>query len=346
MSFCHIHLHSHFSPLDGLATPKQLVNRAKELGQTAIALTDHGNLHGAVQFYKAARDAKIKPILGIEAYVTMDPPNLENSEKTKDNYHMVLLAMNMTGWKNIVALSTKSFLENFYYKPRIFFNDLLQYNEGIIVTTACIGGIAGRKHHMANNKQVYGGVYDAENKTFSDMHNVIIPRLKQIKEVFQDRFYIEVQPHMFWEQQAFNAWAIQAAYNTLDAPLVLTNDVHYIEKDDQKTSMMVRAQQMSLTLSQVVEEERNGYGLGHYYLRSSEDMCKIAEAMNIPEAAENTVRIADRCDVSLELGTYQMPELDIVSNNDYGQFSTWRKEHMLDKVLDIDATIELAFKTC
>lgn len=321
--FVHLHVHSHYSTLDGIVTPQNLVSKAKKLGFSSLALTDHGNLFGAIQFYQAAKEAGIKPIMGMEAYITYDEPNSE--QKIRDNYHMILLAQNLTGWKNLIKLASRAALKNFYYVPRINLFELLENNEGLIATTACIAGIAGKKGRVNHKKVVVGGVYDEESKTFSDPEGHIERRLRLVKEAFPNRFYIEVQPHMFWEQQVFNEWAVAMARNTLDLPLVLTTDIHYLEKEDIKAARMVVAQQRKITVQEIELVEEQRHGAGQYYLKDKATMWSVAHQQNFIDAAENTVKIADECNVEITLGEYQMPVLDITDNPDYPVFKTWQE---------------------
>lgn len=326
-NFVHLHVHSQYSILDGTIRIDELVARVKELGMSACALTDHGNLHGAIEFYQAANKAEIKPLIGCEAYITMDPDGLDKTEMTRDNYHMVILAMNMTGYQNLLWLISNAHLKNFYYKPRIFFGNLLERSEGLIITTACLAGIAAKQIVVAADStiEVAGGMYDAEKKIFEDPLNVIQTRLLTLKEVFGDRLYIELQDHDMWEQRAYNLWAQRTAWD-LDIPMVITTDAHYLRERDHTMHALVIAQQMKQTL----QDYQQG-SVMHYdtrcYIREPSEMHRLATAYGSPEAAENTVAIADRCDLQLELGVYQTPQLDITKCDDYEDFIEWRKEN-------------------
>ena len=326
--FAHLHVHTQYSILDGTIGISELIARVKQLGMSACAITDHGNIHGLIEFYKEATKNGIKPILGCEAYITMDPDGLEKTERTRDNYHMVLLAMDEAGYRNLLLLSSNAQLNNFYYKPRISFEKLLENNEGLICTTACLGGIAARQMVIAEDGtiKVLGSIYDTTKKIFKDPLNIIRPRLLTLKEAFGDRLYIELQDHDMWEQKAYNLWAQRTAWD-LDIPLVIATDAHYLRERDYTKHSLIIAQQMKQTL----KNYKDG-GAMHYdtkcYLREATEMHEVATAYASPEAAENTLAIAERCNIELELGVYQTPQLDITKCNDYNDFLAWKTSYL------------------
>ena len=209
--FTHLHLHSEFSLLDGMCRIPQLITRAREFGMTALAVTDHGNLHAAIQFYKAAKEAGIKPILGCEAYVASGS-RLNRIAAEKSSYHIVLLAQNQTGWHNLITLVTQANLEGFYYKPRMDKEILAQRNEGLIALSACLAGEVP--------SLILSGRLEAAKEA-----------ALWYKKTFEGRYYIELQRHPLPELEHVNLSLIPMA-RELEIPLVATNDVHYLDKSD------------------------------------------------------------------------------------------------------------------
>ena len=307
LDFTHLHVHSTYSILDGINKLDQLVARVKELGMSSVALTDHGNLHGAVDFYKEAKKAGVKPIIGIEAYITADPDDMEEG-KTRDNHHMVLLAQNKTGFANLCWLLTNANLHNFYYKPRINIHKLKERAEGIIATSACVGGWIAQH-----------GVFDTEKKTFTDPDAKAFTQILELSEAFQGRFFLEIQDQDMWEQDAFNKWLKLQ----LSAPKVITADAHYLKKEDQATHRMIMAQQLKKTIHEYESGSEMKYGSG-FYIKSPEEMTAGAARCGMDEAAENTMAIAGMCSLDLELGKYKMPAFDVTKTSDYDEFQRYR----------------------
>ena len=202
--FTHLHVHTEYSLLDGMCRIKQLVSRAKELGMDSLAIPDHGVMHGVIEFYEAAREAGIKPIIGCEVYVTEDS-RLRRSARDKYNYHLLLLAKNQTGYLNLIQLTTRAHLEGFYYKPRLDKELLEQYHEGLIAMSACIAG-------EVPQLILSGNLDEAKQAAL------------WYKQTFGD-FYLEIQRHPILELEKVNQ-ALIARSNELDIPLVATNDVH------------------------------------------------------------------------------------------------------------------------
>ena len=235
MSFVHLHNHSHYSLLDGLGKPKDIVNKAKKDGSPAVALTDHGVLYGAVEFYKAAKTAGIKPIIGCEIYVA--PASRFDKTPGPENrpYHLVLLAENNTGYKNLLYLVSKAHIEGFYYKPRVDYGLLQAHHEGLIALSACL---AGEIAHTILNK--------SEKEQ--------IDCIKRYQDIFgKDNYYLEMQDHpMLDDQKIVNDRLIELSKIT-DAPLVATQDAHYVKKSDNKAQDILICIQMQTTLQ---EEDR------------------------------------------------------------------------------------------
>jgi len=286
--FVHLHCHSHYSLLDGLATIDQLIAAAKNQGATALALTDHGAMYGAVEFYQKCQKAEIKPIIGVEAYLTNG--SLYDKNRKEKPYHLILLAANNQGYKNLLKLTTIAHLEGFYYKPRIDWDILKQYNEGLIVTTACLNGPLAR-HLQAGQDQT------AEKN------------LEKLIEIFSaDRVYLEMQPRNFPEQQKVNE-KLKKLSQKFNLPLITTNDLHYINStDDQAHDVLICIQ----TKQKQTNKDRLSY-IGEDYSMYSPDKMKQLFA-DTPEALINTQKLADRCNVQIELGVIQLPQYDLPAN--------------------------------
>ncbi|MBI2278973.1 MAG: DNA polymerase III subunit alpha [Candidatus Brennerbacteria bacterium] len=290
--FTHLHVHSHYSLLDGLTKIDDLVARAKELGMHAIALTDHGNLYGAVEFFKAARAAGVKPILGVEVYVAPHGRLSKRPRMDETRYHLTLLAKNETGWKNLIALVTQSYLEGFYYKPRVDRELLAARAAGLVCLSGCVSSELAR--HLSAKRFV-----DAEET--AAWH----------KKVFGDDYYLEIQPHdpSLWESTA-------ALGKKLVIPLVATADAHYLTKDDKTAHEILLAVQTNAKLD---DEDRLSLKDYDVSLTSPEKMAEIFR--DYPAAVTNTLRIADACTVELELGKTKLPKFpfppEFTSSFDY-----------------------------
>jgi len=312
-SFTHLHAHSQYSLLDGIIRFDELMPYLKELNMNACAITDHGNLHGALEFYGLARAAGIKPILGCEIYLTLDPDNIENSERERRNYHLTLLAKNLAGWKNLIWLSSNAYFHNFYYKPRVCFGHLASHSEGIIALSGCLASIVARSGH-----------YDKEKFTFSDPDNAAESMLLGLNKIFKDNFYAEIQDNAMWEQNRYNKWLISKA-RQLNIPTVITTDAHYLRFKDHELHKMILAQQMKKTMEQYIKGDELRYGNG-YYIRSIDEMFDAAVRQGSEEAFWNTQKIADQCNLELTLGKYQNPEFDITKCKDYEDFRRWNNK--------------------
>ncbi|MDY6912632.1 MAG: PHP domain-containing protein, partial [Chloroflexota bacterium] len=273
--FTHLHVHTEYSLLDGMCRIPQLIERAKDLGMDSLAITDHGSLYGIIQFYDQAKKAGIKPILGCELYVA---PNERTSRAPADKspYHLVVLAKNEVGYHNLLQLSSKAFLEGFYYKPRVDRELLEQYHEGLVASSACLQGEIARL--------ILEGRHKEAEKTAG-----------WYKEVFGD-FYLEIQDHGIPEQAKANK-AIIAMSKKLDLPLIATNDTHYIKKDDAPVHEILLCIQTNNTIH---DEKRMKMADDSFYLRSPEEMAQLFS--ECPEAIENTGRIAEMCELNLEFG--------------------------------------------
>lgn len=281
--FVHLHVHSEYSLLDGAARIGDIINKAKALGQPAIAITDHGAMYGVVDFYNAAKKQGVKPILGFEAYVTADLH--EKTSKNREYAHLLLLAKNQQGYQNLMSLCSIGFLEGYYYKPRIDYDTLAQYAEGVICTSACIGG-------------------DIPQMLLTGRQKEARELALRLKEIFGPDFYIELQDHGLQEEKLVNPLLIAMA-RELDIPLIATNDSHYVEKEDARAQDILMCLQMGRTLA-------DGGGLfqtDEFYIKSEAEMQELFGY--IPEALENTLRIAEACNVEIEQGVFHMPTYEV-----------------------------------
>ena len=288
MSFTHLHVHTEFSLLDGSCKIKEIVARAKELGMDSLAITDHGVMYGAIDFYKAAKDVGIKPIIGCEVYVATGS-RFEKEAGTNDSryYHLVLLAENNTGYSNLMKIVSKGFVDGFYYKPRVDYEILEKYHEGVIALSACLAGEVQR--YLAR------GFYEEAKKA----------ALKHLEIFGEGNYFLELQDHGIPEQKIVNNSLLKLSKET-GIPLVATNDVHYINADDAVPHDILLCIQ---TGKKVADEDRMRYEGGQYYLKSEDEMKRLFSYA--PEALENTHDIADRCDVDIEFGVTKLPKFDV-----------------------------------
>ena len=282
--FTHLHVHTEYSLLDGMCRIPQLVSRAKELGMDSLAITDHGAMYGVIEFYRVAREAGIKPIIGCEVYLA---PGSRSGRDAADrnHYHLVLLAKNYTGYQNLIQLVTKAHLEGFYYRPRVDKELLEQHHEGLIALSACLFGELPRLI-------LEGRLQDAKQSAL------------WYRRVFGD-FYLEIQRQPIPELEQVNQ-ALIAMSDELGIPMVATNDIHYIRRED------AQAHDLLLcigTNSSVHDEKRMKMASDTLYLRSPEEMAEIFR--DIPQALENTGRIAEMCNLTLEFGRLHLPEIEL-----------------------------------
>ncbi len=288
MSFTHLHVHTEYSLLDGSCKIKEIVARAKELGMEHLAITDHGNMYGVIDFYRAALDAGINPVIGCEVYVAPGSRFDRESSKGDERYnHLVLLAENNTGYANLMKIVSKGFTEGFYYKPRVDYEVLEKYHEGVIALSACLAGAVATRLRQ--------GLYDEAKK-----------EALRLSEIFgKDHFYLELQDHGIADQQTVNQGLIRMSQET-GLELVATNDVHYIMEEDAEAHDILLCIQ---TQKKVSDEDRMRYEGGQFYLKSGEEMLSLFPYAK--EAVENTTKIAKRCHVEIEFGNYKLPQFDV-----------------------------------
>ncbi len=287
MDFVHLHTHTAYSLLDGQGTIPKILDRAKELGQTAMAITDHGNMYGVIEFYEYAEKIGIKPILGCEVYLAARTRFDKVHELDKERYHLILLAENNTGYKNLMKIVSLGFIDGFYYKPRIDMELLREHSEGLIALSGCMFGPLSRR--------ISAGNYDKAVETAKEF----------IKIFGRDSFFVEIQDHGLYEQKSLNSGLIRLA-RKLDLGLVCTNDIHYVSKRDAEFQDILMCVQ---TGKSVDDPERMRMDSSELYVKSADEMTELFG--HIPEALENTVKIADRCSVSIEFGKLHLPEFEI-----------------------------------
>ncbi len=295
MAFTHLHVHTEYSLLDGSCKIKEIAERAKELGMDSLAITDHGVMYGVIEFYRAAKAAGIKPVIGCEVYVApgsrFDKETGSNEEKY---YHLVLLAENNTGYSNLMKIVSKAFVEGFYYKPRVDYELLKEYGEGIIALSACLAGEVQR--YLAR------GFYEEGKKA-----------ALKYQEIFgKGNYFLELQDHGIPEQKAVNSGLLRMS-KELGIDLVATNDVHYINAEDAQAHDILLCIQ---TQKKVQDQDRMRYEGGQYYLKSEEEMKALFPYAL--EALENTHKIAKRCNVEIEFGVTKLPRYDVPQG-----FTSW-----------------------
>ena len=287
MSFVHLHVHTEYSLLDGACRINKLMERVKELGQTAVAITDHGVMYGCIDFYKAAKAAGIKPIIGCEVYVARR--SLEDRVRGMDDkpYHLVLLCENRKGYENLCMLVSEAFIHGFYGKPRVDLATLKKYSEGLIATSACLAGAVPRS--LMNED------YEAAKK-----------HALELAAIFgEGNFFMELQDHGIPEQRAVNQ-GIQRISRETGLPLIVSNDAHYLRKEDAHMQDVLLCIQTGKTVD---DTKRMKFQTQEFYLKSEEEMRQLFP--NCPEALENTERIAQRCNLEFVFNEYHLPTFPI-----------------------------------
>ena len=288
MAFTHLHVHTEYSLLDGSSKIKELVGQAKALGMDSLAITDHGVMFGVIDFYRAAKEAGIRPILGCEVYVTNGSRFEKEGNNSEDRYyHLVLLAENNTGYSNLMKIVSKGFIDGFYYKPRVDYEVLETYHEGIIALSACLAGEIP--------KNLIRGMYEEACQT-----------ARRYESVFgKGNFFLELQDHGIPEQRLVNTQLVRMS-RELGIDLVATNDIHYTFAEDAEPHDILLCIQ---TGKKVSDENRMRYEGGQYYCKSEEEMRKLFPYAE--EALDNTQKIAERCNVEIEFGVTKLPKFDV-----------------------------------
>jgi DNA polymerase-3 subunit alpha len=287
MSFVHLHVHSTYSLLDGFSDVKKLVAATKSMGMNSIALTDHGTMFGSIEFYNAAKSTGIKPIIGLEAYLSARGMQDRDSKLDKHSNHMLLLAENETGYHNLLQIASAAQVEGFYYYPRVDRDYLAKHAEGLIATSGCMAS------------EIPRAIVDGDME-------IVRKKLDWYYDVFgKDNYFLELQEHNITELPAINK-ALLSLGERYQARYVATNDVHYINQDDARLQDVLLAVQTGSTLR---DPKRMRMGDNSYYLRSPEEMSRIFS--EVPESITNTQLIADRCDINLERTSYHLPLFEV-----------------------------------
>jgi DNA polymerase-3 subunit alpha len=320
--FVHLHNHTQYSLLDGLTKVPALVRRVKDSGMAAVAITDHGTMSGAIEFYKTAKAAAVKPIIGLEAYVAARTLYDKEPSKDKQNYHLILLAMNSEGYQNLMALTTIANLEGFYYKPRIDRSLLEKHNEGLICLSGCASSEIGEALRQ--------GQYEQAKTT-----------AKWYKKAFGDRYYLEIQDHghpdhpgHWTEQKVINDQLIRLSQE-LKIPCVVTCDAHYLEAADQEAHEILLCVQTGSFLS---DEQRMSLKDFQLYVNKPEEVIGRWGDEH-PEFVTNSRVIADRCDLTIELGKILIPKFPVPKGETEQSYLeklvyrglVWRYGHTADK---------------
>ena len=292
MQFCHLHTHTEYSLLDGEASIKKLVARVKELGMDSCAITDHGSMYGVVDFYREAKSQGIHPVIGCEVY--MAPRSRFDKVHDIDNKtsHLILLAENQRGYKNLIKLVSAGYIDGFYYKPRIDFEMLKEHSEGIIALSACIAGEVP--------KALLRGDYDEAKKI----------ALKYAEVLGKDNYFLEIQDHGLSEQKRIIPDMLRLSEET-GIGLVATNDIHYLKKEDAKYQDVLMCIQME---KKVDDPDRMKFETEEFYIKSPEEMMSLFEY--VPQAIENTEKIAKRCNVDFDFGTRHLPAYAVPDGKD------------------------------
>lgn len=293
MSFVHLHLHTQYSLLDGACRFGQLFDAAKANGQTAVAITDHGNMFGAIEFYKEAKKHGIKPIIGCEVYVAVRSRHDKVHSIDSERHHLVLLCENETGYKNLIKMVSEAWTSGFYVKPRVDKELLEKYHEGIIALSGCLAGEIARK--------LVARDYDGAKQTALWYNSVF----------GQGNYYLEMQNHGLKEQLEIIPMLAKLSEET-GIPLVATNDVHYVKKEDAKTQKVLICIQTNHTID---EETGIEFGTDDFYLKNEAEMLELFN--NYPQAVKNTQIIADRCNVEFEFHKTKLPHFDVPDGRDH-----------------------------
>ncbi|MBQ8057138.1 MAG: DNA polymerase III subunit alpha, partial [Ruminococcus sp.] len=296
MAFTHLHVHSEYSLLDGACRIDRLVSTAKNLGQTSLAITDHGVMYGVIDFYRACKKQGIKPIIGCEVYVAPRSRFDKSFDFDKEYYHLVLLCENNKGYENLIKLVSKGFVDGFYNKPRVDLELLEQYHEGLICLSACLAG-------------------EVPRALLSDDYDKALETARCYQQIFgKDNYFIELQDHGIEEQKRTNPLLIKIA-NEIGAELVVTNDCHYIEQADSNMHQILLCIQTNHTID---DDDKMEFKTEEFYLKSEEQMRSLFK--DIPKAFDNTAVIADRCNVEIEFGVRKLPDYKVPNNEDHFEY--------------------------
>ncbi len=296
MSFVHLHVHTEYSLLDGACRINDLVKQTKALGMDSVAVTDHGAMYGVVDFYKAAKKEGIKPIIGCEVYVAPRKRTDRDPEFDRDNRHLVLLCENNIGYQNLIKLDSLAWTEGFYNKPRVDMELLEKYHEGLIALSACLAG--------AVPSAIMRGNYSEAKR-----------QALEYQRIFgKDNYFLELQDHGLDEQKSINPYIIKLSQE-LSIPLVVTNDCHYLSKEDSRIQDILLCIQTARTVN---DDNPMRFKTNEFYLKSEDEMRSLFPEH--PEAADNTAKIAERCNVEFEFGKLKLPHFDVPDGRDHTEY--------------------------
>ena len=292
MGFVHLHVHTEYSLLDGACRIKDIMARVKELGQDAVAITDHGVMYGVIDFYRAAKAADVKPIIGCEVYVAPRTRFDKVYALDREAYHLILLCENMTGYQNLTYLVSRGFIDGFYNRPRVDMELLREHHEGLICLSACLAGRVAQNLHQDD--------YAAAKQAALEYSEIFGP----------GNFYLELQDQQLPEETKVNQGLLRLARET-GLPLVVTNDAHYLRPEDADVQDVLMCIQMGKTVD---DPDRMRFGSKEFYLKSEDEMRALFP--NVEQAYENTCRIAERCNVEFTFGKYHLPEFKLPAGYD------------------------------
>ena len=304
-SFVHLHAHTEYSMLDGAAKIQTYIDRVKELAQPAAAITDHGNLYGALEFYNIAKKNGVKPIIGYEAYITTES-RFERPDRDKNKrFHLTLLAENNEGYWNLVNLASKAFTDGYYYKPRLDYELLREHSKGVIALSGCLGGEIAQ--HLAPDGSIEEGNNQGERSYQKALDKAVL-----YQNIFgEENFYMELHNHGIKQQELILPDLLKIS-NEISAPLVATNDSHYVNPEDSSAHDALLCVQTNATID---DESRFKFEGDGYYVKSSEEMRALFTEEEYPGACDNTLQIADRVDYSFESGKYYLPAFPLEDPN-------------------------------
>ncbi|MBX4258714.1 DNA polymerase III subunit alpha [Clostridium estertheticum] len=294
-SFVHLHVHTEYSLLDGSGKIKELIARTKELGMKSIAITDHGVMYGCVEFYKQAKEQGIKPIIGCEIYVAAKSMSIKETDRDNATHHLILLVKNAKGYQNLMHIVSAASIKGFYYKPRVDYEFLSKYSEGIIASSACLGGEV--------QSLLLRGNYEKAKEI-----------ALKYRDIFKDGYYLELQYHGMQDQFKVNELLVKLSKDT-GIPLICTNDTHYIMQEDSKAHDILLCIQTAKTVD---DENRMRYPSDQFYLKSPEEMQKTFAY--VPEALSNTVKIAAMCNFDYEFHVSKLPRFPLPEGVDPYEF--------------------------
>jgi DNA polymerase-3 subunit alpha len=296
-NFVHLHVHTEYSMLDGLSKIPDLIKKVKDLKQTAIAITDHGNMYGNIAFYNECKKEGVKAIVGVEAYVAKNSRFDKQIRVGSDQFHLTLLAENYVGYKNLMKMVTIANFEGFSYKPRIDDETLEKYSEGVILLSGCMSSQTSRL--FLDNKD-----------------QKALEIFKKYQKIFKDRFYIEIQNHPHIEEEKILREKLIQTARQLNLPLVATNDVHYLEKEDAEAQDALLCVQTRKLISD--SKRMKMVDKPDFYFKSTEEMIELFS--DLPEAIENTVKIAERCNLEIPTGNLIFPSYELPKGETYESY--------------------------